>query len=184
MDRKNGPLAAGEDRRRGRQRCDLNITPLEGNVKPPRIADSEYRRLSSLPFSKMTREESLTVCAEVRRRLAGIRFRFDLREFQGRHYWERGFLSCVIAGGKIPGEIAGDCFKIPRNRLIFEALRELERLGMAGPKALAVLLRETGQLEAAGGEDYVRDIESMIGVPSAIRGFALGILRLHLGARV
>jgi hypothetical protein len=132
----------------------------------------------------MSREESLALCVEVRRRLAGTRLRYDPREFQGRRYWERGFLSCVIAGARIPSRITPDFFRVPRNRVIFEALRELEKLGMAGIEGLTVFLRETGGLEAAGGEIYLQEIETTIGIPSAIRGFAVGILRLNLGARI
>jgi hypothetical protein len=111
-------------------------------------------------------------------------FRCDPREFQGRHYWERGLLSCVIAGAKIPPQIAPDLFSIPRNRVIFHALRELEKSGMTGINTLITFLRETSQLEAAGGEEYLGDIERMIGIPSAIRGFTLGLLRLNLGAKI
>jgi hypothetical protein len=184
MTEKSGPLTGGEDYRRGQQQDTRNITPPRRNVKPPLMSDQEYKRLSVMPFSKMTREESGALCAEARRRNAGLRFRYDPREFEGRHYWERGLLSCVIAGGKIPPRITLDFFKIPRNKIIFQGLQELERLGLSGAGALTTFLRETGRLEAAGGEPYLLDIERMIGIPSAIRGFAIGLLRLNLGARI
>jgi hypothetical protein len=148
------------------------------------MADREYRRLSSLPFSAMSREESGALCAETRRRLAGIRFRYDPREFQGHHYWERGFLSCVIAGAAIPDGVTEDCFRVPWNRVIFQALRDLERLDVTGIEALTVFLRETGWLDDASKEDYLSGIESMIGMPSAVSGFALGLLRLNMGALI
>jgi hypothetical protein len=151
----------------------LNIVHLTQNIKQ-----------SSVPFSKMTREESLALYAEIRGRLAGTRFRYDYREFRGRHYWERGLLSCVIAGAKIPPQIAPDLFKVPRNKIIFHALRELERSAMAGIGTLITFLRETGTMEKAGGESYARDIESMVGIPSAIQIFALGLIRINLGARI
>jgi hypothetical protein len=158
------------------------------NPPPPRrrppLSDGEYNRLSAVPFSEMTRAESLALCAEARRRMAGTRFRYDPREFRGRRYWERGFLSCAIAGAQIPSRITLDLFKVPRNRVIFQALRELERLNLAGLGALTVFLWETGRIEAAGGEKYLLDVEGMIGVSSAIRGFALGLLRIGLGARI
>lgn len=148
------------------------------------MTEQEYTRLAALPFSEVTRAEFEALAAEVRRQNAGIRFRYDRRNFQGHHYWERGFLSCVIAGAKIPAEITRDSFKISRNKIVFQALRELEKLNLAGIEALTVFLRETGRLEAAGGKDYLSGTESMIGVPSAVRGFALGLLRLNLGARI
>ncbi|MDR1100390.1 MAG: hypothetical protein LBL28_07920 [Treponema sp.] len=49
---------------------------------------------------------------------------------------------------------------------------------------LITFLRETSRLEAAGGGEYIRDIERMVGIPSAIQIFALGILRLNLGAKI
>jgi hypothetical protein len=116
--------------------------------------------------------------------MAGIRFRYDPREFQGRRYWERGFLSCLIAGAKIPPQITPDLFRVPRNRVIFQAFLELEKLDIGGIEELAVFLRESGRLEAAGGETYLREIETMIGIPFAVRRFTLGLLRFNLGGRV
>jgi hypothetical protein len=148
------------------------------------MSAKEYGRLSVLPFSEMSREESAALCGEFRRRNAGIRFRYDPREFEGLQYWERGFLSSVIAGAKIPYGITPDSFKIPRNKIIFQTLWELEKLNLAGIGLLTVFLRETGRLEAAGGENYLSAIENMIGVPSAVRSFAPGLLRLNLGAKI
>ena len=120
------------------------------------------------------------------------RFYYDAREFSGAYYWERGFLSCVIAGAKIPPEITVDCLMAPWNRLIFSALREIEKLGIvdvrdrgvhAKLKPLLAFLRETGNL-APDFERYVRGCENMIGIPSAIGGFTLGLLRLRLGGKV
>jgi hypothetical protein len=88
-----------------------------------------------------------------------------------------------VAGGKIPEGITENRFRVPRNRLIFRALRELGGFDITGIGALTVFLRETGRLEEAGGEAYLAEIENMIGIPSAVRGFALGLLRLHLGDR-
>jgi hypothetical protein len=148
------------------------------------LSDEEYRRLSAVPFAAMTREESLKLCGEIRRRQAGIKFYLDPREFQGHHYWERGFLSCVMSGANIPQWITPELFRIPRNLIIFRALQELEKLDITGLDALIVFLRETGRLGSADGEGYVRGVESMIGLPSAARGFAEGLLRLNLGARI
>jgi hypothetical protein len=135
-------------------------------------------------MADMTPEEFKAIAAEIRGRNRRHFFRYDPREFQGPSYWERGFLSCAVAGAKIPPQITPEVFKIPRNKIIFHALRELERLDMAGVNVLITFLRETSRLEAAGGGEYIRDIERMVGIPSAIQIFALGILRLNLGAKI
>ena len=120
------------------------------------------------------------------------KFYYDAREFSGAYYWERGVLSCLISGAKISPEITVDCFIVPWNRLIFKALREIEKLGIvdirdrgvyAKLELLLAFLRETGNL-APDFEIYVRGCENMIGIPSAIGGFTLGLLRFRLGGKV
>jgi hypothetical protein len=157
------------------------------------LSDGEYNRLFAIPFDKMTDEEFRALAAEVRRRGRRTRFTYDPREFQGAHYWERGFLSCVIAGAAIPDGITGDYFRVPRNRVIFSGLAALQEKGITDLRKtgiyakydlLTALLKATGHHEAAGGENYLREIESMIGIPSAIRGFTTGLLRLNLGAPI
>jgi hypothetical protein len=109
------------------------------------------------------------------------RFTYDPRGFQGAYYYERGLLSCFMAGAAIPPDIAADILLLPRHRVILEALRELERAGIRGNlEALVIWLGKTGTLEAAGGEDYIREIENMIGLPSAAAGFALEVRLLAL----
>jgi hypothetical protein len=108
--------------------------------------------------------------------------RFDPREFCGAAYYERGFLSCVIAGAKMPASITADCFRIPWNRAIFEALRILDGLGMSGASALTVYLRESGNLGSAGGEEYIQRVAAMVGIRSAEPYFRKQLLRLRLGA--
>jgi hypothetical protein len=181
MDIKKAPPAAGEDQRRGEQLDTSNITLFPKTGKPPRMPESEYRRLSSLPFSSMTREESVAVCAETRRQLAGIRLRGDSREFEGAYHYERGLLSCLMAGAPVPSGITADTLLMPRHRVILEALRNLEALGVRGNiQALTAWLDKTGGLEKAGGESCVREIEGMIGIPSAVTAFAAEVLLLAL----
>jgi hypothetical protein len=148
------------------------------------MTNQEYKRLSALPFSEIADEEFDALAAEARRENRKYRFVYNPREFEGPRYWERGFLSCVISGAKIPSGITLNLFKIPRNRIVFDVLQKLEKLNLAGIEALTVFLRETGRLEAAGGEGYLSGIKQMVSNPAAVRGFALGLLRLNLGAPI
>jgi hypothetical protein len=145
------------------------------------MTETEYDRLSGIPFSKMSKADSLTVCAETRRRLAGIKFKYDRRKFEGAHYYECSFLSCVIAGAKIPPQVSSENFIIPRNKTIFQTLRFMESAGVQGFEVLLSCLEGFGVLKIAGGETYIREIEKMIGIKSAINAFALELLRLNLG---
>jgi hypothetical protein len=86
-----------------------------------------------------------------------------------------------MAGAAIPPGITPDTLLIPRHRVILEAVRELTDAGIHGNlEALITWLSETGTLEKAAGEEYVRKIEGMIGIPSALSGFTLEIRRLAL----
>jgi hypothetical protein len=135
-------------------------------------------------MADLTPEEFQSVAAEDRGYNRRLPLRYDPREFQGRYFWERGFLSTVIAGGGIPTAITPNLFTVPWNRVIFQAAQELEKLDMSGADVFITLLRETGTLEKAGGEDYVREIEGMVGIPSAVQSFTIGLLRLNLGAKI
>jgi hypothetical protein len=80
-----------------------------------------------------------------------------------------------------------------KNQTIFKALQALEGLGFADLREhgiyakleiLIAFLENTNSLTMAGGEKHLNEIEQMIGIPSAVGGFVLGLLRLNLGARV
>jgi len=113
---------------------------------------------------------------------------YDPRQFRGAHYWERGFLSCVIAGADIPGAITVKHFKMPFNKVIFEVLYAIKCDPGPGLFAkynlLLLLLKATGNLEKAGGEAYISEIRDMIGVPSAVYAFAVKIVELKAGVNV
>jgi hypothetical protein len=103
---------------------------------------------------------------------------------------EQGFLSSIIAGAKIPETITSDMFVIPKHVVIFRALVKLEGLGFidlrnqgiyAKMKLLITFLNEFKMLDRAGGENYIRQIERSIGIPSAIDGFTLSLLKLAVG---
>jgi hypothetical protein len=107
---------------------------------------------------------------------------YDPREFMGPWYWERGFLSCVIAGAEIPKEITPGHFKMPFNRKIFEALQAIppsdpprSRYGLV----VALLSRDT-PLDPYF-EDYLENVEGMIGVPGAAHAFAAKLIELKAG---
>ncbi|GHU93701.1 hypothetical protein FACS189479_05450 [Spirochaetia bacterium] len=73
---------------------------------------------------------------------------------------ERVFLAAVIAGERIPEGIDASCFRVGKNRVIFKALVELEKLEIGSSKkdALSVFLNESGMLAAAGGEMYIKEV--------------------------
>jgi replicative DNA helicase len=113
---------------------------------------------------------------------------YDRRQFQGCRYWERGFLSCIMAGADIPELITRDHFCMPFNRVIFEALRAIKcRPGAdlyAKYNLLVSLLKATGNFENAGGKAYLEEIRDMIGIPSAVHAFAAKLVELKAGLPV
>jgi hypothetical protein len=113
----------------------------------------------------------------------------DWREFNGAWYWERGFLSCAIAGAKMPEEITVDCFKLPWNRIIFEALHLIRSNTSiaAGTEAEYSLLTAYLSLNDCFDQsfkDYLTEIRNMIGIPSAVYAFAVKIIELNAGVSV
>ncbi|MDR2095487.1 MAG: hypothetical protein LBP76_08210 [Treponema sp.] len=106
---------------------------------------------------------------------------YDPRDFQGAYYYERCLLSCLLAGAAIPAGITAETLLIPRHKVIFEAIRELAGMGIRGNiGAVVTWLDKIGLLEKAGGEDYVWEVESVIGIPSAVTAFAVEVRRLAL----
>jgi hypothetical protein len=132
-------------------------------------------------MADLTHEEFKALVAEVRGYNRRHPLGYDPREFQGAYYYERGFLSCLIAGAAIPLGITPDTLLIPRHRVILEVVRELAEAGIRGnPEALITWLSKTGTLEKAGGAEYVREIEGMTGIAAALSKFTLEIRRLAL----
>jgi hypothetical protein len=132
-------------------------------------------------MADLTLEEFRSIADMVRGYNRRHPLRYDPREFQGAYYYERCFLSCLIAGAAIPPGIIPDILLIPRHRVILKAIRELSETGIQGNlKALTTWLGKTGTLKKAGGEEYVREIKGIIGIPSALSEFILEIRRLAL----
>jgi len=153
-----------------------------GAKKCPAITEGSGAGLTeqidiNIPFDKKN----------VKQKSKGV-YIFDPRQFQGAYYWERGFLSCVIAGAEIPDTIKLEHFRMPFNRVIFQALRVIK----CGPghglfvkyNLLVSLLKATGNFEKAGGETYLVEIRDMIGVPSAAYAFAVKLVELKAGVKV
>ncbi|GHT80900.1 hypothetical protein FACS1894130_12560 [Spirochaetia bacterium] len=74
-------------------------------------------------------------------------------------------------------------FTIKKHRVIFRALIRLHQLEIIKKwndnlSLLITFLTEMGSLDAAGGREYLALIENMVGIPSAIEGFALELLKL------
>ncbi|MDR2924236.1 MAG: hypothetical protein LBU85_12975 [Treponema sp.] len=114
---------------------------------------------------------------------------FDRRKFQGAYYWERGFLSCAMAGGGIPAAITPDHFRMPFNRIIFKALHTMHCSQGAGFEKgkcglLIALLKATGNFEKAGRDAHLEEIRGIIGIPSAVRAFGAKLVELKAGVAV
>jgi len=115
------------------------------------------------------------------------KFYFDHREFRGAYYWERGFLSCVMAGAEIPAAIAAEHFRMPWNRAVFEALRSISALPPESERERFALLSALlarhpwfdGNFKA-----YLSEIRDMIAVPSAAHAFAAKLVELKAGVNV
>jgi replicative DNA helicase len=132
-------------------------------------------------MAELSLGEFKILAAEVRRENRKYRFTYNRRTFEGAYYYERCFLSCLLAGAAIPKGITVDLFSIPRHRLIFEALRGLEALGIRNnTEALVTWLDKAGILEKARGEAYIQGIRFVINVPSAVTAFAVELRRLAL----
>jgi hypothetical protein len=145
------------------------------------LGDKEYEALSSRPFSELTRLEFARFDREYRRRTAGIGFRYNRKDFIGPEYTEKCFLSCVISGAAIPGGITPQHFTSKKHRIIFTALRGLQSLGLIYARLglLITYLSKTKKLAAIGSEKYIRGIERMIGIPSAIDYYAKKIRKQY-----
>jgi hypothetical protein len=125
----------------------------------------------------MSRQWFEKLTHEVHRRNADIVWQYNPKDFAEPEYSEKGFLSCVIAGARIPASITAYHFVSKKHQIIFYALKGLESLGLvdlrrrslyAKLKLLTAYLSKTGELAAAGGEKYLYQIENLIGIPSAV----------------
>ena len=161
---------------------------MEGNIKFK--TDSLNK-----PFSELSRSDASyvlnTIRGEIKQINKKVKTVYDPRQFRGAWYWERGFLSCVMAGAKIPEAITADCFRMHWNRIIFEGLYSLRKAGL--PKIgwfeeyslLTALLSHTlSDRFDQSFKDYILEIRDMIGVPGAVYPFAVKVLELCLGAAV
>jgi hypothetical protein len=162
-----GPAVSGADER---------ASKLSANNIPLFTSNDKHGFMANL-----SQAEFEALAAGVRRENRKYSFVYNRRQFKGAYYYERCFLSCLLAGAAIPKGITAQTLLIPRHRIILEAICKLEVLGIRGNlEALLVWLKFSGLLKKAGGGDYIREIESVVGVPSAITAFAVEIRRLVL----
>jgi hypothetical protein len=130
---------------------------------------------------ELSSEEFEALAAEVRSYNQQHRSVYNPQDFRGVYYYERCFLSCLLTGAVIPTGITTETFLIPRHKVIFEAIRELSATGIRGNvRALITWLDKIGFLKKAGGEGYLWEVESVIGIPSAVTAFAVELRRLAL----
>ncbi|GHT69286.1 hypothetical protein FACS1894110_18440 [Spirochaetia bacterium] len=95
---------------------------------------------------------------------------------------ERTFLSAVLSGGKIPAEITVEHFRVSDNRLVFLALKRLEKLeiGSSLHGAVVLYLSGSGCMTKAQAEPAVKRIEALSGDPRFINAYARELILQNL----
>ncbi|GHT83336.1 hypothetical protein FACS1894137_04180 [Spirochaetia bacterium] len=88
-------------------------------------------------------------------------------------------LGCILSGADIPAAIEVGMFASGRNRIVFKALSLLkERVASPDLTILVPHLRGTGELEDAGGQDYIASLTTGI-VPAQIQYFTDTLIKRH-----
>ena len=148
----------------------------------------KYAPSLDLPFTELTADDARFLFNKIKKENKNRKDRYDPRQFRGAGYWERGFLSCVMAGAKIPDVITPDHFRMPWNKIIFEALRLIRldpaKTGMFEKYDLLVAFLSQNPHFDQNFKDYVTGIRDMVGVPSAVYAFAERLLMLKAGIDV
>ena len=107
-------------------------------------------------------------------------------EYSGEWYYGRAFLSCIMAGRKIPKEITADCFRMPWNRIIFEALLSIQNINTDDFQKydiLVALLSQNPRFDHSFRK-YLEEIFNMIGAAGNVNYYAQQLLILRAGLGV
>jgi hypothetical protein len=78
------------------------------------------------------------------------------------YFPEREVLGSILSGADIPADIDAGMFASGRNRIIFNALRRLKPECAPDLVILVNYLKETGELDTAGGPAYIAELTSMV----------------------
>jgi hypothetical protein len=98
-----------------------------------------------------------------------------LDEF-GPYYYEMAFLSCILAGGKIPDTVTEAVFYDFRNKILFRAMKHLKLLGILNYSCLVNFLSEFGVLRKCGDVAYLKKLESTMPVDYVVNSLAIILL--------
>jgi hypothetical protein len=107
-------------------------------------------------------------------------------EYRGEWYCGRAFLSCIMAGHKIPKEITADCFRMPWNKIIFEALLSIQNINAGDFQKydiLVALLSQNPHFDHSFRK-YLEEIFNMIGAAGNVNYYAQQLLILRAGMGV
>lgn len=101
---------------------------------------------------------------------------------------ERALLGALLYNNDLwddlDGKLAVDHFYDKRHQIIFAALQKLLAEGRADSVILAQTLRDGGKLGDGGGEEYVRQIESISAAENNVAGYAAEIQKSALLRRM
>jgi len=156
--------------------------------------DDPEKVLMGKPFAEMTPEEHkraiLLMRHEIHHRRRKERENPSPRnrmrgkyEYRGEWYYGRALLSCVMAGREIPKEITADCFRMPWNKIIFEALLSMQNVSAGDFQKyglLVALLSENPRFDQSFRK-YLDEIFTMIGPVGNAHYYAQRLLMLKAG---
>ena len=156
--------------------------------------DNPEKQLMSKPFAEMTPEEhkqalllwKSEIHHQKRKEKENPNRMAGKAEWHGEWHHGRAFLSCIMAGRKIPKEITADCFRMPWNRIIFEALLSMQNIdaGDFQKYDLLVALFSQNPRFDQSFRKYLDEIFNLIGPVGRVEYYAQKLLMLKAGLDV
>jgi hypothetical protein len=147
-------------------------TVIKTGTMPPNTKETDFIHPENRRFIRvclMVQKSGLPLTVQN----IGKQLRF---EEYGPYYSEMAFLSCLLAGGKIPDTVNESAFFERRNRIIFRAIKRMEILGLVNFYCLVGFLTEFGVLQKCGGMTYLQKLESTLPVPYAADALTTALL--------
>lgn len=89
----------------------------------------------------------------------------SIRVGEEQAYIESAFLASILLGADIPGEITATMFCSHKNQIIFSALKYLKKICLPDLSILNKYLLEKGELDKAGGIDYIAGLTNLLPSP-------------------
>jgi hypothetical protein len=137
--------------------------------------------LTNTALSDLSEKEFNILANHIRTANAGIRWIYNPENFQGAYFFERCFLSTIIASARIPRSITPERLLIPIHQRMLNCLFQLQERGIrANGDRLAALLEVSGKDHSIDIQEYVREVTNMIGVRQPAAYFAGELLKLAL----